>query len=51
MLIDRSGKVGIGTTSPSKELDVNGKIRMRDQTESSDSNDTVVTKGYLSKLL
>ncbi|MCF7834659.1 hypothetical protein K9M48_01195 [Candidatus Gracilibacteria bacterium] len=44
------GRVAIGTNSqPSlnHKLDVNGKIRMRNQTEISDSDDTVVTKGYL----
>jgi len=47
MTIKSTGNVGIGTTSPTQKLDVNGKIRMRSQTASSDSADTVATKGYV----
>ncbi len=42
-----SGNVGIGTISPTQKLDVNGKIRMRSQTITTDSADTVATKGYV----
>jgi hypothetical protein len=42
-----SGNLGVGTTSPTEKLDVNGKIRMRTQTVAGDSNDTVATKGYV----
>jgi len=43
-----NGNVGIGTKTPIQKLDVNGKIIMRSGTVSSDSDNTVVTKGYLS---
>lgn len=42
-----SGNVGIGTTGATQKLDVNGKIRMRNQTVNTDADDTVVTKGYM----
>ncbi len=42
-----NGNIGIGTSGPTQRLDVNGKIRMRNQTSNSDSNDTVATKGYV----
>ncbi|MCH8518861.1 hypothetical protein LAT59_03820, partial [Candidatus Gracilibacteria bacterium] len=38
------------TTSPNQRLDVNGKIIMRSQTASSDSNNTVATKGYVDSI-
>lgn len=47
MTIFGDGNVGINTPTPTQKLDVNGKIRMRTQTTSSDSNDTVATKGYV----
>ena len=47
MVIKTNGNVGIGTLTPSQLLDVAGKIRMRTQTASSDSDDTVATKGYV----
>ncbi len=46
-----NGRVGINTVSPTQSLDVNGKIRMRSQTVSTDSDDTVVTKGYADSLV
>ena len=33
--------------TPTQRLDVNGKIRMRAQTDSGDTADTVATKGYV----
>ena len=42
-----NGNVGIGTTSPTQKLDVNGKIRMRAQTAATDAADTVATKKYV----
>lgn len=41
------GNVGIGTTSPTQKLDVNGKIRMRTQTAAADGDDIVTTKKYV----
>ena len=41
------GNVGIGTTSPTQKLDVNGKIRMRTQTAAADGDDIVATKKYV----
>ncbi len=40
-------RVGILTSTPTEALDVNGKIRMRTQTQENDSNDTVATKKYV----
>lgn len=51
MVIDTDGNVGIGTITPQAQLDVQGKIKMRSQTQASDSNDTVVTKGYLDSVV
>ncbi len=45
--IKNNENVGIGTNNPTQKLDVNGKIRMRTQTTSGDSADTVATKGYV----
>jgi len=39
--------VGISTVSPTHSLDVNGKIRMRNQTVNSDNDDIVATKWYV----
>jgi hypothetical protein len=41
------GNVGIGTTSPTQTLDVNGKIRMRTQTAAADGDDIIATKKYV----
>jgi len=46
-VVNNDGNVGIGTTRPTQLLDVNGKIRMRNQTTDTDSADTVATKGYV----
>lgn len=43
--------VGISTVSPTHTLDVNGKIRMRNQTVNSDNDDVVVTKWYLDDMI
>lgn len=43
--------VGIGIMSPTQKLDVNGKIRMRTQTQDIDGDDIVVTKGYVDNLV
>jgi len=43
-----TGNVGINTSSPGATLDVNGKVIMRNETASTDSSNTLVTKGYLS---
>jgi len=42
-----NGNVGIGVSTPLSKLDVNGKIKMREQTVTSDSADTVATKWYV----
>jgi len=42
-----SGNMGVGITSPTQKLDVNGKIRMRSQTQSTDGQDVVATKKYV----
>ena len=42
-----NGMVGIGIPSPTQALDVEGKIRMRIQTASSDAEDIVATKKYV----
>lgn len=42
--------IGIGTKFPTSKLEVNGKIKMAD-TQSSDSLNTVVTKGYLAEVV
>lgn len=39
--------IGIGVSRPTDELDVNGKIRMRVQTQATDTPDTVATKQYV----
>jgi len=44
------GNVGVGTHSPQARLDVNGKIKMRQQTVSTDTDDTVVTKKYADQM-
>ena len=46
-VVTTSGNVGIGTNNPAERLDINGKIRMRSETQDNDSPNTVVTKGYL----
>ena len=46
LVVDK-GNVGIGITEPGVKLDVNGKIRMRSSTTSTDPGSTVVTKDYL----
>lgn len=45
--ITSSGNVWIWTTTPSVTLDVNGKIKMQNQTVSWDSADIVATKWYV----
>jgi hypothetical protein len=42
-----NGNVWIGTNTPTAKLEVNGKIKMTSQTISSDTSDTVATKGYV----
>lgn len=44
---DNGTNVGVGTVSPIELLDVNGKIRMRTQTDISDADDIVATKKYV----
>ena len=46
-VIEGDGDTGIGTTTPTQKLDVNGRIRMATQTVSTDANDIVATKGYV----
>jgi hypothetical protein len=46
LVVDK-GNVGIGTTEPDIKLDVNGKIKMRISTTSTDPGNMVVTKDYL----
>lgn len=41
------GDVGVGVAAPTSKLDVDGKIRMRTQTQASDAGDTVTTKDYV----
>jgi len=41
------GSVGIEEGNPQQALDVNGKIRMQNQTVSTDADDTVATKKYV----
>lgn len=48
--VDPNDKVGIGlpgSQTPAQTLDVNGKIRMRLQTQASDADDIVATKKYV----
>ena len=48
--IDSQDRVGIAIASsgrPTQALDVNGKIRMRTQTQPTDGNDIVATKKYV----
>ncbi len=47
VVINGSGYVGVGTTSPAAKLEVNGKILMDSATVSTDSATTVATKGYV----
>lgn len=42
-----NGNIGIWTSTPSQRLEVAGKIKMTTQTQSTDSDDTVATKGYV----
>jgi len=42
-----NGNIGVWLIAPTQKLDVSGKVRMRNQTSSSDSNDTVATKWYV----
>lgn len=51
MFITTSGDVGINTTNPWYTLDVNGKIRMQSQTQTSDGNAIVTTKGYVDNIV
>lgn len=46
-----TGKVGVGILNPTQRLDVNGKIKMRNQTVSTDANNIVTTKGYVDNLV
>ena len=46
LIINQSGQLGIGI-SPSAQLDVNGKIKMRTETSATDTDNTVATKGYV----
>ncbi len=48
--VTSGGNVGIGTATPTQKLDVNGKIKMRTQTASTDAQDIVATKGYVDKI-
>ena len=45
-----SDSLGIGTTTPTERLDVAGKIRMQTETEGTDGNDIVATKGYVDRM-
>ena len=45
MRIDSAGRVGIGTSSPSEALEVNGKVKADTHFTSSDSNATLSTSG------
>jgi len=49
--VKSNGNVGVGTgnssTGPTQKLDVDGKIRMRTQTQATDADDTVATKKYV----
>ncbi|QQS44664.1 hypothetical protein IPM65_03645 [Candidatus Roizmanbacteria bacterium] len=45
ILVDASGNIGIGTTNPSRKLDINGTVRMRGQLY--DYNDSVGTPGQV----
>ena len=48
-----TGKVAVGSDTFSDDhlLDVNGKIRMQEETEEEDPSDTVATKGYVDQKL
>lgn len=44
--LKQTGELGVGI-NPTQKLDVDGKIRMRDETEVSDGDDIVATKKYV----
>ena len=50
MIIRNNGNVGIWTNNPTQRLDVDGQIRMRQQTQSGDHATTVATKGYVDSI-